>query len=126
MRSVKCVTVLLAVLQFVMAGGAGAEPEDLLSVQADTALYETNGRVTFRGDVELYFGLFILAANEVVYNEKTQTLIASGNVSVRYEDGSTSRADIWVLPEEIRDAFVRSLRRAESRTSPFIDPPPPP
>ena len=124
MRSVKCVTVLLVLLQFVIAGGAGAEPEDLLSGQADRLMVEPSGRMTFSGAVELYFGLFILVANEVVYNEKMQALIASGNVSVQYEDGSIGRADIWVLPEEIRDAFVRSLRRAESRARQFIDPPP--
>ena len=125
MRLVKCVTVLLALLQFVVASGAGAEPEDLLSVEADGLMFEPSG-MTFSGAVELCFGHFILVANEVVYNGKTQTLIASGNVSVRYEDGSTSRADIWVVPEEIRDAFVRSLRRVTSRAGLCMNPPPPP
>ena len=69
--------------------------------------------MTFSGAVELYFGLFTLVANEVVYNnEKTQALIALGNVSVQYEDGSIDRADIWVLPEE---SAMRSCVRYAAR-----------
>ena len=82
---------------------------DTVQVQADSVTYGTDGRITFQGRVELYYGLFILTADEVLYDAKGQALTASGSVVVRNPDGSRAEADRYVLPAEIRDAFEQSL-----------------
>jgi WD40 repeat protein/tetratricopeptide (TPR) repeat protein len=83
--------------------------DDLVDVQADSVTYGSDDRITFQGGVEFYFGLFILTADRVIYDAKSQTLVADGNVVTRNPDGTRTQIDRLVLPAEVRDEFVRSL-----------------
>jgi lipopolysaccharide assembly outer membrane protein LptD (OstA) len=83
--------------------------DERVYAQADTVTYASDDLIIFQGGVELYCGLFILTANELVYDARGQTLVASGLVVMKNPDGSRTEVERFVLPAEIRDAFARSL-----------------
>ena len=87
---------------------------DTLNLQADSITYEVNGRVILRSNVELFYRLLVLTADEVRFDQRSQSLIAAGNVIVRHANGTRSYADHYQLPPDVRDAFARALRTTNS------------
>lgn len=80
-----------------------------LYLQADELIYDTRGnRVIARGQVELYCGDFILSADQVTYEETLRKLTAEGNAKL-IGNGVFVRAERFVAPDEIRNAFEETL-----------------
>lgn len=81
-----------------------------LYLQGDELIYDNNGgRVTARGNVEIYYNNYILTADEVVYDQRAGQLTAHGNVLLREPNGTKTTAERLVLSDDFRDGFVQSL-----------------
>ncbi len=81
-----------------------------LLLQADDLVYDNrNNRVIARGNVEIYYNDNVLLADEVVYDKSANTLSALGNVRLKDSDGSVVNAERLTLSADFRDGFIRSL-----------------
>src|SRR5258706_1325452 len=82
-----------------------------LLLQANDLVYDNrNNRVIARGNVEIYYGESVLLADEVVYDKTVNTLTAVGNVRLKDSDGSVINAEHLTLRIDFREGFIRSLR----------------
>src|SRR5258706_3999615 len=82
-----------------------------LLLQANDLVYDNrNNRVIARGNVEIYYGESVLLADEVVYDKTVNTLTAVGNVRLKDSDGSVINAEHLTLRSDFREGFIRSLR----------------
>ena len=82
-----------------------------LLLQADDLVYDNrNNRVIARGNVEIYYNDNVLLADEVIYDKSVNTLTAMGNVRLKDSDGSVVNAERLTLSADFRDGFIRSLR----------------
>jgi LPS-assembly protein len=78
---------------------------------ADEVTYDRDlGVVTARGHVEISRGDRVAHADTVSYNEKAQTVTASGNVSLTDENGNTVFADYAELTKDLKEAAIESIR----------------
>ena len=81
-----------------------------LYLQADQLIYDTKtNRVIAQGNVEIYYNNYILTADQVIYDQNLNKLIASGNAQLKDPNGSVTRADRLEALDDFRDAFVQSL-----------------
>ncbi|NIO43560.1 MAG: LPS assembly protein LptD, partial [Burkholderiales bacterium] len=81
-----------------------------LYLQADELIYDNGGdSVIARGNVEIYYNDYILTSDEVIYNQSAGTLAAVGNVMLKEPNGNILRADRYTLTDDFRDGFVQSL-----------------
>lgn len=81
-----------------------------LYLQGDELIYDNNGgRVTARGNVEIFYNNYILTADEVIYDQRAKQLTAVGNVLLREPGGAKTTAERLVLSDDFRDGFVQSL-----------------
>ena len=80
-------------------------------LQADQMVYDNdNGKITAKGNVELYYGNYTLLADNVVYDRNANTLTAIGNVRIKDPDGAVITADHITLTDDFRDGFIDALR----------------
>src|SRR5258707_12432704 len=66
--------------------------------------------VVARGDVEITENGRTVLADTVTYNEKTDTVTASGHVSMIEETGEVIFADYVELTDQMRNAFIKDVR----------------
>ena len=69
----------------------------------------SNNRVIAQGNVEIYYNNYILTADQVIYDQGINKLIAEGNAQLKDPNGSITRADRFEALDDFRDAFVQSL-----------------
>ncbi len=82
-----------------------------LLLQADDLVYDNrNNRVIAKGNVEIYYNDNVLLADEIIYDKSVNTLTAMGNVRLKDSDGSVVNAERLTLSADFRDGFIRSLR----------------
>ncbi|MGE0613315.1 MAG: LPS-assembly protein LptD [Hyphomicrobiales bacterium] len=87
------------------------ESSQPMLLQADEMIYDNqNNRVIARGNVEIYYGNYTLLADSVVYDRAAHTLTAEGNVRIKEPDGALINADHFTLTDDFRDGFLRSLK----------------
>jgi LPS-assembly protein len=80
-------------------------------LQADELVYDNaNNRVVARGNVEIYYNNYALTADQVIYDKSANTLAAQGNVRIKEPSGSVINADQITLTEDFRDGFIGSLQ----------------
>lgn len=80
-------------------------------LQADEMIYDNqNNTVIARGNVEIYYNNYTLLADQVTYDQSANTLAAEGNVRIKDPDGSIIKADRITLTDDFRDGFLRSLQ----------------
>ncbi len=80
-------------------------------LQADQMIYDNdNGKITAKGNVELYFGDYTLLADSLVYDRNANTLTAIGNVRIKDPDGAVITADHITLTDDFRDGFLDALQ----------------
>jgi LPS-assembly protein len=80
-------------------------------LQADEMIYDNdNSKITAKGNVEIYYGNYILLADRVVYDRGTNTLAAEGNVRIKDPDGAVITADQMTLTDDFRDGFIDALK----------------
>lgn len=79
-------------------------------IRADELVRDADlGTYTARGNVELTNDGRLVLADLVSYNERSDTLTASGNVRVVEADGTTYFANYAELSSDFRDGFVRDV-----------------
>jgi len=80
-------------------------------LQADEMVYDNDSsRIIASGNVEIYYGSYTLLADKVVYNRNSNTLAAEGNVRMKDPDGAVITADQLTLTDDFRDGFVDALK----------------
>ncbi len=80
-------------------------------LQADQMIYDNdNGKITAKGNVELYFGDYTLLSDSLVYDRNANTLTAIGNVRIKDPDGAVITADHITLTDDFRDGFLDALQ----------------
>jgi LPS-assembly protein len=113
-----CVAVSAAGAQRALDPGRPASEPILLKADLVTH-YEDLGIVAAAGSVELAQGDQVLLADSVTYNQKTDTVTATGNVSVMQPNGDVLFADRMELSDGLREGFVDNLRALLSDNSRF-------
>jgi len=91
----------------------GKAPTDKVPVLliADEVTYDRDlGVVVARGHVEISRADRVIHADTVSYNERAQTVTASGNVSLTDENGNTVFADYAELTKDLKEAAIESIR----------------
>lgn len=105
--------VALSVLSAPAAGQAQtatADDNDVL-FNADQLVYDQElGIVKASGNVEISTTLRILRANSVSYNERTDTVSASGDVSILEPTGEVLFAEYAELSDGLRTGAIKSIR----------------
>lgn len=87
-----------------------AEAKDKMLLQADELLYDFDGEtVTARGKVQIYYGAYVLDADQVVYDQKSGRLVATGGVRMIEPDGNIVTTEKLDVTDDFRDGFVDSL-----------------
>lgn len=88
-----------------------SSPEQPVLIKADEmARDEELGAIIARGNVEITQGGRILLADSVSYNEKADTVSASGNVKLLEPTGEVLFADYLELTDNFKNGTVRQLR----------------
>lgn len=121
-------TVAAAALAACLAAGASPPPalaqsgvEELraslpgrdqpVALVADQVEYDnTTGRVTARGNVEVFYGERTLTADAITYDSQTDRIEAEGNIILRDPAGATVYADMADLDARLRDGLVQGAR----------------
>ncbi|MBX9925384.1 MAG: hypothetical protein K2Y05_03415, partial [Hyphomicrobiaceae bacterium] len=81
-----------------------------LNLNADELVYDNTGnRVVARGNVELYYSDYSLTADGVTYDQAAKTIIANGNVTIRDPNGSIWRGGAIELTDDFSEGFIESL-----------------
>jgi len=113
---------LLALLALLVAGsGPGGAPAraqmpavdaaQQAIITADEVTYDNElGVVVARGSVEVTQGERTLLADTVNYNQRTNTVSASGNVSIIEPSGEVMFADYMELTDALKEGVIRDLR----------------
>lgn len=102
--------------------GTSSEPgRDLpATFKADNVRHDRElGIVIATGNVEVVHGDRILLADALTYNQRTDTLTASGNVSLSDDSGSVMFAEYAELSGDLKDGIVKSIRIRLSDDSRF-------
>jgi len=102
--------ILLALTGPAIAQKPPANINQPVLLKADELTYEQDlGVVTARGHVELSQDDRILLADMVSYNERTDTVIASGNVSLLEPTGEVLFGEYVELNDSLRSGFIRNV-----------------
>lgn len=119
-RKARRVTRLAAVAFALWCGGAFAENLGMgdnasknapITFQADEVQYDDQlGLTIAKGHVEIAQGTQILLADVVTYNQHTDTVTASGHVSLMTPDGAVVFSDYMELRNGMNDAFADNVR----------------
>ncbi len=79
-------------------------------LQTDRLVHdEKTNRVIAEGNVEIYYNNYILTADKVIYDQNLNKLTAEGNAQLKDPNGSVTRADRFEATDDFRDAFIQSL-----------------
>lgn len=117
----RAIRIAAAIALGLWCGGAAAEgPAGLggkssnnepMTFQADEVSYdEQQGLAIAKGHVEIAQGTQIVLADVVTYNQHTDTVTASGHVSLMLQDGSVVFSDYMELRNSMNDAFADNVR----------------
>jgi LPS-assembly protein len=87
-----------------------ADAEQRLLVEADQLVYDFDREtVTAIGNVQIYYGEYVLDAGRVTYDQRSGRLIASDGVRMLEPNGNAITAARLDITENFRDGFVASL-----------------
>ena len=82
-------------------------PGTLVHVDARNLSYDRTGTtVIATGDVVITYGDYLLNADRVTYNPKTEKIVATGNVKLTEPDGAILTAHRLELGERFKEGFV--------------------
>lgn len=97
--------------QSALPTGIAAPEGAQMFLEADTVTYDSDSSVvTASGGVQIDYGSYKLVARQVVYDQKTRRLVASGDVELQQPDGNKIYADTIDITDDFRDGFVKALR----------------
>ncbi|WP_244492353.1 LPS-assembly protein LptD [Aureimonas sp. AU12] len=82
-----------------------------LFLEADTVTYDSEkGVVTAAGGIQIDYGAYKLVSRNIVYDQKSRRLVASGDVELVEPTGNRIYADSIDLTDDFANGFVRALR----------------
>lgn len=82
-----------------------------MAFQADEVEYDEEHSLTIaKGHVEISQGTQILLADVVTYNQRSDTVTASGHISLMTDDGQVVFADYMELRDSMSNAFAHDVR----------------
>lgn len=85
-------------------------PGEKLLLEADELTYDFDRKtVTATGNVQIYYGGYVLDADAVTYDQTSGRLIASGGVRLLEPGGNLVTTERLDITDDFRDAFVGSL-----------------
>ena len=120
-RTVFVLATLVAALASPLPLAAQTPPADSpVLFRADELHYDRDrGIVEAAGHVEISVDDTILLADEVSYNEQTDTVVATGNISILQPSGDVLFADHVELQDNLRTGFLTGFRALLSDRSRF-------
>lgn len=90
---------------------ASPDPDQPVTLIADGIRFDADQKtVTAQGNVEVYYGDRTLTADEIVYNDDTGRISASGDIVLRDPTGTTVFADTAELDAQLTDGIVEGAR----------------
>ncbi len=97
-----------------VAGPPGASLPGLadkkMLLEADQLTYDFDHKtVTATGNVQIYYGSYVLDAESVTYDETSGRLIATGGVRMLEPGGNLVTTERLDITDDFRDAFIGSL-----------------
>src|SRR5258707_12752162 len=97
--------------QFTIGGQTKADKNAPVVFQADEVEYDDQLALTVaKGHVEISQGGEVLLADTVTYNQRTDTITASGHVSLLMPSGEVLFADFMELRDSMNNAFAQNAR----------------
>ena len=100
-----------AAAQFTSGGGAHDDKNAPILFRADEIQYDEQLALTIaRGHVEISQNGQVLLADTVSYNQRTDTVTASGNVSLTQPTGEIVFADFMELRDSMTEGFAKNVR----------------
>src|ERR1700731_470230 len=80
-------------------------------VQADARKYDYDTHlVSAVGNVQIYYNGAPVAADKIIYDQRSKRLHAEGNARLTETDGKVSYGELLDLSDDYRDGFIDSLR----------------
>ena len=102
---------LPAAADFTLGGGAKQDKNAPIVFRADEVDYDEALALTIaRGHVEISQNGQVLLADTVSYNQRTDTVTASGNVSLSQPTGEIVFADFIELRDSMNEGFAKNVR----------------
>jgi len=90
---------------------AAGEGPDKMFVEANELVYnDKTNTVTAEGNARVYYQGKILEADRVIYDRNTKRVFAEGHAKLTEKDGSITHGDRFDVTDDFRDGFVDSLR----------------
>jgi len=100
-----------AAAQFNFGGGTQQDKNAPILFRADEIQYDEQLALTIaRGHVEISQNGQVLLADTVTYNQRTDTVTASGNVSLTQPTGEIVFADFMELRDSMTEGFAKNVR----------------
>ncbi|WP_420960002.1 LPS-assembly protein LptD [Brucella sp. IR073] len=97
------------------------DPNAKMVLQANELVYDNdNQTVTAQGAVRIEYDGNRLVADRVTYNQRTNRMMAEGNVEIVEKDGNRIYSDKIDVTDDFRDGFVNSLRVETTDNTRFI------
>ena len=97
--------------QFSLGGGSHQDQNAPIVFRADEVEYDEQLALTVaRGHVEISQNGQVLLADTVSYNQRTDTVTASGNVSFLQPTGEILFADFMELRDAMNEGFAKNVR----------------
>src|SRR5438445_8875436 len=97
--------------QFAPQGQKKPDKNAPIVFQADEVQYDDQLALTVaKGHVEISQGGEVLLADMVSYNQRTDTITASGHVSLLEPTGEVAFADFMELRDSMNNAFAQNVR----------------
>ena len=91
--------------------GVAADPQKKVNFSAGKIEYDgDNNLITATGDVTLFQEGKVLKADKVVFNRKTQEVHATGNITIRDNNGNIMFLSETVLKDGLKEGFIRNVR----------------
>ncbi|WP_279483269.1 LPS-assembly protein LptD [Aureimonas sp. SK2] len=93
-------------------GGSVSVPEGTqLFMEADTVTYDSDRQVVrAAGGVQIDYGPYKLVAQDIVYDQASRRLVASGDVELIEPSGNRIYADSIDVTDDFANGFVQALR----------------
>ena len=106
------------------AGDRGKrDPNAKMLVEADELVQnQDTNTVTASGNVRVYYDGRTLEADRVVYNKTTKRVVAEGHAKLTEKDGTVSHGDKFDLTDDFADGFIESLRTDTPQQTHFSSP----
>src|SRR5207302_6127846 len=107
--------------QFTIGGQKKADKNAPVVFQADEVEYDDQLALTVaKGHVEISQGGEVLLADTVTYNQRSDTVSASGHVSLLMPTGEVIFADFMELRDAMNNAFAQNVRMLLSDRSRLV------